>query len=41
VKLRPRHLATQDPELVTQDEQLQVLDVQATTTPDEPLPAGP
>ena len=39
-KLRPRHLAAQDPELVTQDE-LQVLDVQATTTPDERSQQGP
>jgi hypothetical protein len=34
-KLRPRHLAAQDLELVTKDEQLDVLDVQATTTPNE------
>jgi hypothetical protein len=34
-KLRPRDLATQDLELVAQHEQLDVLDVQATTTPNE------
>jgi hypothetical protein len=34
-KLRPRHLATQNVQLVTQDEQLDVLDVQATTTANE------
>jgi hypothetical protein len=32
VKLWPRDLATQDLELVAQDQQLEVLDVQATTT---------
>ena len=31
-KLRPRDLATEDLELVAQDEQLDVLDVQATAT---------
>jgi hypothetical protein len=34
-KLRPRDLATEDLELVAQDEQLDVLDVQATTTANE------
>ena len=34
-KLRPRDLAAQDLELVAQDEQLDVLDVQATATPNE------
>jgi hypothetical protein len=34
-KLRPRHLAPQDLELVAQDEQLDVLDVQAAATPNE------
>jgi putative transposase len=34
-KVRPRHLAAQDLELVTKDEQLDVLDVQPTATPDE------
>jgi hypothetical protein len=34
-KLRPRHLATEDLELVAQDEQLDVLDVQATATANE------
>ena len=31
----PRHLATQDLELVTKDEQLDVLDVQTAATPNE------
>jgi hypothetical protein len=34
-KLRPRELAAQDLELVAQDQHLDVLDVQATTTPNE------
>ena len=34
-KLRVRDLAAQDLELVAQDQQLDVLDVQATTTPNE------
>jgi hypothetical protein len=34
-KLRPRHLAAQDVELVAQDEQLDILDVQATATTNE------
>jgi hypothetical protein len=34
-KLRPRHLAAQDLELVTNDEQLDVLDVQPARTPNE------
>ena len=34
-KLRPRHLATQNLELVAQDQQLDVLDVQATATPNQ------
>ena len=34
-KLRPRHLAAQDVQLVAQDQQLDVLDVQATTTPNQ------
>jgi len=34
-KPRPRDLAAQDLELVTKDQQLDVLDVQATTTPNE------
>ena len=34
-KLRPRDLATEDLELVAQDEQLDVLDVQATATTNE------
>jgi hypothetical protein len=40
-KLRPRDLAAQDVELVTQDEQLDVLDIQTTTTPDERSQQGP
>jgi hypothetical protein len=40
-KLRPRHLAAQDLELVTQNEQLDVLDVQATTSPNERSQQGP
>jgi hypothetical protein len=34
-KLRPRDLATQNIELVAQDQQLDVLDVQATTSPNQ------
>jgi hypothetical protein len=34
-KLRPRDFATEDLDLVAQDEQLDVLDVQATATPNE------
>jgi hypothetical protein len=34
-KVRPRHLAAHDLELVTKDEQLDVLDVQPTATPNE------
>jgi hypothetical protein len=34
-KLRPRHLATQYLELVAQDQQLEILDVQATATADD------
>jgi hypothetical protein len=34
-KLRPRDLATEDLELVAQDEQLDVLDVQVTATANE------
>jgi hypothetical protein len=34
-KLRPRHLATEDLELVTKDEQLDVLDVQPAATANE------
>ena len=34
-KLRPRDLAAQDLELVTQDQQLDVLDVQTAATPNE------
>jgi hypothetical protein len=34
-KLRPRHLAAQDLELVAQDQQLDVLDVQTAATPNE------
>jgi len=34
-KGRPRHLATQDLELVAKDEQLDVLDVQTAATSDE------
>jgi hypothetical protein len=34
-KLRPRHLAAQHLELVAEDEQLEVLDVQATATANE------
>jgi hypothetical protein len=40
-KLRPRYLATEDLELVTKDEQLEVLDVQATATANERSPAAP
>jgi hypothetical protein len=40
-ELRPRHLAAQDLELVTQNEQLDVLDVQATTSPNERSQQGP
>ena len=34
-ELRPRDLATEHLELVAQDQQLEVLDVQATTTANE------
>jgi hypothetical protein len=34
-KVRPRHLAAQDLELVAKDEQLDVLDVQPSATSDE------
>jgi len=34
-KLRPRHLATQNVQLVTQDQQLEVLDIQTTATANE------
>ena len=34
-KVRPRHLAAQELELVTKNEQLDVLDAQATATPNE------
>jgi hypothetical protein len=34
-KLRPRHLAAQNLELVAQDQQLKVLDVHAAATPNE------
>ena len=40
-KLRPRDLATEDLELVAQDEQLEVLDVQATATANERAQKGP
>ena len=40
-KPRPRDLAAQDLELVAQDQQLDVLDVQATTTPNECAQKGP
>ena len=40
-KLRPRHLAPQDRELVAQDEQLDVLDVQAAATPNKRAQQGP
>jgi predicted N-acetyltransferase YhbS len=40
-KLRPRDLAAQDLELVAQDEQLDVLHVQATATPNERPQQGP
>jgi hypothetical protein len=40
-KLRPRHQAAQDLELVAQDQQLDVLDVQATTTPNPVRRAEP
>ena len=40
-KLRPRHLTPQDHELVTQDEQLDVLDVQTAATPNERAQQGP
>ena len=40
-KLRPRDLAAQDLELVAQDQQLDVLDVQATTTPNERAEQSP
>jgi hypothetical protein len=34
-KVRPRHLAAQDLELVPKDKQLDVLDVQTAATPNE------
>jgi hypothetical protein len=34
-KLRPRHLAAQNVQLVTQDQQLEVLDIQTTVTANE------
>jgi hypothetical protein len=40
-KLRPRHLATENLKLVAQDQQLEVLDVQATATADERSEQGP
>ena len=40
-KLRPRAMTTQDLELVAQDQQLQVFDVQATTTPNERTEQSP
>jgi hypothetical protein len=40
-KLRPRHLATQDLELVAKDQQLEVLDVQPTATSDDRAQQGP
>ena len=40
-KLRPRDLAAEDLELVAQDEQLDVLDVQATTTANDYAQKGP
>src|SRR5215207_4371740 len=40
-KPRPGDLAAQNVELVAQDEQLDVLDVQATTTPNECAQKGP
>ena len=40
-KLRPRDLAAQNLELVAQDQQLDVLHVQATTTPNERAEQGP
>jgi hypothetical protein len=40
-KLRPRDLATQNLELVAQDQQLDVLDVQATATANECAQQGP
>jgi hypothetical protein len=40
-KLRPRALAAQHSDLVAQDEQLEVLGVQATTTPNECAQQGP
>ena len=40
-KLRPRDLAAQNLELVAQDQQLDVLYVQATTTPNERPKQGP
>jgi hypothetical protein len=40
-ELRPRDLATEHLELVAQDQQLEVLDVQATTTPNERAQQAP
>jgi len=40
-KLRPRHRATEDLKLVAQDQQLEVLDGQATATADERSEQGP
>jgi hypothetical protein len=40
-KLRPRALAAQHSNLVAQDQQLEVLGVQATTTPNECAQQGP
>jgi hypothetical protein len=40
-KLRPRDLATQHLELMAQDQELDVLDVHATTTPNECAQQGP
>ena len=40
-KLRPRDLAAQNLELVAQDQQLDVLDVQATATAERARPAEP
>jgi phage gp46-like protein len=40
-KLRARHLAEQNLELVVQDQQLKVLDVHAAATPNERAPPAP
>jgi hypothetical protein len=40
-KPQPRDLAAQDVELVTQDEQLDVRDIQTTTTPNQRSQQGP